>query len=384
MEFGGTVVGRANFNSGGTVPVESFPFGLSPFGCYQMAGNVSEWCANQISDGFAVAGGSWKDQVYVFMDIGAFPGFHSSDRIGFRCVRNAPGAKGDQGAAQIDTSALIPVYTSTSEAGFQSMLSHYRYDHSPLDAQVIETLETADWRREKITYLGANEERAIGYLYLPKSAGPPFQVIQFVPAGDVYEGLNTVPESVEMQVAPFIKSGRAVWAVVFKSFKEREYPPGYARPRYTTVKRREEVVGHATDLSRGLDYLATQSEVDLNRLAYYGYSQGAQEGVIYAAVESRYRSVVFVAGSIPSSSKAWIAEASPPNFAVHIRAPKLLLNGRYDEVNPLRTFVEPLYKLLREPKRLQLYDAGHTPPLETIVPVINAWLDATLGPIERR
>ena len=105
--------------------------------------------------------------------------------------------------------------------------------------------------------------------------------------------------------------------------------------------------------------------------------------MIYAAVENRYRSVVFVAGSISVTSPNWIAEASPPNFAAHIRAPKLLLNGRYDEVNPIRTHVQPLFKLLREPKRMQLYDAGHSPPLEIIVPVINGWLDETLGKIVR-
>jgi len=388
LEFGGTVIGHANFNSNGTVPVNSFPFGASPFGCYQMAGNVSEWCVNEVTDGFTVAGGSWKDLFYVFTDIGAFPGFHSTDRIGFRCALRLPetgaSAAGDQGSARIDTDSQMPVYAPTSEASFQALLSHYRYDHLPLEPQVVEVVETPEWRREKITYLGGGDERAIGYLYLPKSARAPFQVIQFVPAGDVYGKFNTVPESVEMQVAPFIKSGRAIWSVVFKGFKEREHPVGYLPPRYVTVKRREEVVRNAIDLSRGVDYLAARKDLDLNRLAYYGYSQGAQEGLIYAAVEKRYRSVVFVAGSMPLGSQDWVAEASPPNFAAHIRVPKLLLNGRYDEVNPIRTHVEPAFKLLREPKRMQLYDAGHTPPLEIIVPVINTWLDETLSPVKQR
>ncbi|MBS1786487.1 MAG: SUMF1/EgtB/PvdO family nonheme iron enzyme [Acidobacteria bacterium] len=383
MEFGGTVVGHANFNSSGTVPVNSFPFGASPFGCYQMAGNVSEWCASEVTDGFTIAGGSWKDLFYVFTDFGVLPSFHSSDRIGFRCALNAPGAKGDQGPAKIDTTRQIPSYTPSSEASFQASLSHYRYDHLPLEPQIVETIETADWRREKITFLGGNDDRAIGYLYLPKTARPPFQVIQFVPAGDVYGNFNTMPESVEMQVAPFIKSGRAIWAVVFKGFKEREQPAGYISPRYATVKRREVVVANATDLSRGLDYLASRKDLDVNRLAFYGYSQGAQEGLIYSAVENRYRAAVFVAGGISPGSEDWIAEARPSDFASHIRAPKLLLNGRYDEVSPLRTHVEPLFKLLREPKRMQLYDAGHTPPLEIIVPAINGWLDETLGKVVR-
>jgi serine/threonine protein kinase/cephalosporin-C deacetylase-like acetyl esterase len=384
VKFGGVVEGHANFNSSGATPVNSFEFGMSPFGCYQMAGNASEWCLNEVTDGFTVAGGSWKDNFYLFCDIGAFPGFHNSERIGFRCALNSPGAKGDQGAKPIDTTKQVPVYTPTSEAYFNSLLSHYRYDKSPLDARVIETTETGEWRREKITYLGANDERVIAYLYLPKSSRKPYQTIQFVPAGDVYGGYNTLAVSVEMQLAPFIRSGRAVWAVVFKGFLERDHSPGYQAPEYSTVKRREQVVANATDLGRGLDYLAARGDVDLSRLAYYGYSQGAQEGLVYAAVENRYRAVALVAGGISPFSDKWtIAEAAPSNFAPHIKVPKLMLNGRYDEVIPLKTQIEPLYKLLREPKRRYLYDSGHTPPFEIIVPVINGWLDETLGAVRR-
>jgi hypothetical protein len=62
--------------------------------------------------------------------------------------------------------------------------------------------------------------------------------------------------------------------------------------------------------------------------------------------------------------------------------PKLLLNGRYDEVNTLKLRVEPLYKLLREPKKLVLYDGSHTPPIEIAVPVVNNWLDETMGRVK--
>jgi serine/threonine protein kinase/formylglycine-generating enzyme required for sulfatase activity len=382
MVYSGDVDGHANFSSNGTTAVHSFPFGMSPFGCFNMAGNVSEWCLNEITDGFSVAGGSWQDQYYLFADIGAFPATFSADRLGFRCVRNFPENKGDQGAMRIDTTKQIPVYKPTSEAYFQSLLSHFRYDPTPLDAQIIETKETDEWRYEKISFIGGNEERALGHLYLPKSAKAPFHVLQFVPAGDVYEGFFTLSDSVEMQVAPFIKSGRAVWAVVFKGFKERA-AYGYGNFGWNTVKRREEVVRNATDLRRGLDYLATRSDMDVHRVAYYGYSAGATEGVIYAAVEPRYRTIVFTAGGLSPRSLEWIAEASPPNFLFHLKAPKLLLNGRYDEVHPMKTWIEPFYQALPEPKRLHLYDAGHTPPLEIIVPVVNAWLDETMGAVRR-
>jgi eukaryotic-like serine/threonine-protein kinase len=282
---------------------------------------------------------------------------------------------------RIDTAHQIPVYAPTTEATFRALLSHYRYDKTPLDAQVIEVKETEEWRREKITYIGANDERALAYLYLPKNVSKPYQVLQFVPAGDVYGGYMTMPEAAEMLLAPFIRSGRAVFAVVFKHFKERDRTPDYEQPRSSSVKRREQLVNDATDLRRGLDYLQTRDDIDSSRFAFFGFSQGASEGVIFTAVEERYRSIVFVAVGMGNPGDDWLPEVSASNFASHILVPKLLLNGRYDEVNTLKMRVEPLYKLLREPKKLILYDGSHTPPIEIAVPVVNGFLDETLGKV---
>jgi serine/threonine protein kinase/formylglycine-generating enzyme required for sulfatase activity/dienelactone hydrolase len=383
VDVGGSVERHANFRSGGTVTVNSFEFGMSPFGCYQMAGNVSEWCLNETADGFVTAGGSWDDLSYLFGHVGVFPSFYSSNKLGFRCALNLPDSKSDPGAARIDTSKQVPIYTATDEAVFKSMLSHYRYDQTPLGAEIIEVKDTDEWRREKITYIGANEERAIAYLYLPKNFSGPFQVIHFVPAGDVYGGYVTMAESVEMVLASHIRSGRAVFAVVFKGFKERENPSNYMAPSYRSVKRREDVVRNAIDLGRGLDYLASRSEIDTSRVAYYGYSQGAEEGLIYSAVNSRYKTVVLTACGLRFGSDNIIPEARPANFASHIRVPVLMLSGRYDEAYNLRTETEPLYKLLRHPKRLLVYDGGHTPPIEIEVPAVNAWLDEMIGPVTR-
>jgi len=48
----------------------------------------------------------------------------------------------------------------------------------------------------------------------------------------------------------------------------------------------------------------------------------------------------------------------------------------------LKTQAEPLHKLLRDPKRILLYDGGHAPAPEFYVPAINGWLDETLGPVK--
>ena len=78
-----------------------------------------------------------------------------------------------------------------------------------------------------------------------------------------------------------------------------------------------------------------------------------------------------------------IAAANPINFAPHLRAPKLILQGRYDEDTPVRTATEPFFKLLSEPKQLTLYDGGHVPSVEVVMGATAGWLETHLGRVAR-
>jgi formylglycine-generating enzyme required for sulfatase activity len=82
---------RANFELAGTRPVGSYPLGVSPFGCLDMAGNVREWLREAGPDPArrVVVGGSWQDPVYMFEPGHAewFDPAFSNEAIGFRCVK---------------------------------------------------------------------------------------------------------------------------------------------------------------------------------------------------------------------------------------------------------------------------------------------------------
>ena len=372
---------HANFNNDGTMAVNSSEFGISPFGAYNMAGNASEWCLNETSEGFIATGGAWGSPAYTFSSFGTLPGFYSSNKVGFRCALNSSTAAGDQGAMRIELRNEVPVYAAASDADFNKWLTHYRYDKAPLDPQIVETKETAEWRREKITFKGADGERALAYLYLPKNFPRPLQVIHFVPGSNVEDGTTPLPDAIDSYLAPFIKSGRAVFGLVLKGYSERLRSDNYVNPEPTTVEYRDKIVNWITDLRRGLDYLETRNDIDAGRIACFTLSSGGRTGVILTAVENRYRSIFMAAAGVRKASARWLPETNPINFAPHISAPKLMMHGRYDEILTWKWEAEPLYKLLREPKRLVLYDAGHGPPFELFVTTMNGWLEETLGPV---
>jgi pimeloyl-ACP methyl ester carboxylesterase len=74
-----------------------------------------------------------------------------------------------------------------------------------------------------------------------------------------------------------------------------------------------------------------------------------------------------------------IGAANAVNFAPRIRAPKLILQGRYDENSPLHTQTEPFFAVLPKPKRLTVFEGGHIPPRSVLIPAMTSWSDETLG-----
>jgi hypothetical protein len=375
---GNPLTDRANFGTG-TQPTTSNQFGMSAFGAYNMAGNVAEWTRNDSSDGFLATGGAWGDPTYTFSQFGGRPGFFSSEKLGFRCARTVSTGAGDQGGTRIELNEEVPHYTPSSEQTFAELARAYRYEKTPLDARVEQTTATAEWTRQRVTFNGANGARAIAYLYLPNHARRPLQVIHFLPAGDVSSGFRSLSDALEDRLAPHVRAGRAVFGVVLEGYIERLRPANFVYPPVESVEFTEMVVSRITDLRRGLDYLETRNDLDMTRVAAIAPSAGSTLGLILGALEIRYRTLVFIGAGLPAAIRSWAPTANPINFASRIRAPKLVVQGRYDEDTPVRTASEPLFKLFAEPKRLFLYDGGHVPSIEVFMSATSGWLDEHLG-----
>ena len=375
---GDALTGRANFGPG-ALPTTSGEFGMSAFGAYNMAGNVAEWTSNDSSDGFLATGGAWGEPTYTFTQFGGRPGFFSSEKLGFRCARNAAANAGDQGAMRIELDDAVPHYTPTSREEFAKLARAYRYEKTPLEARIEQTIETPEWKRERITFNGANGMRVIAYLYLPTHAARPLQLIHLLPAGDVASGFRSLPDAMEDRMTPYVRAGRAVLGVVLEGYIERLRPANFVQPAGESIEYAESTVSRVTDLRRALDYLETRADIDPTRIAALGPSAGSTLALILGALETRYRTVILVGAGLPANYRSINAAANPINFAPHILASKLMLHGRYDEDSPLRTAAEPLLKLLTEPKRLTLFDGGHVPSMEVSMSAISGWLEEQMG-----
>ena len=164
------------------LPVTSSQFGMSPFGAYNMAGNVAEWTSTTALTAFSQPAALGAIRRTRSRNLVAGPGFFSSDKLGFRCVATRPTIAGDQGGARIEIAQEIPAVCADVAAAFAKLATAYRYEKTPLDARIEETKDTPDWKREKITFNGVNGERATAYLYLPLPRGRCRSCTSFRPA----------------------------------------------------------------------------------------------------------------------------------------------------------------------------------------------------------
>ncbi len=373
---------RANLAGSATMPVGSFSFGLSPFGAYDMAGNVSEWTRTKAGDGYLATGGSYRDPVYLFAQYGFFAGGFAGPTLGFRCARSADAKAAPPGDPPLDIARRTPVYPVTSKARFAELRRYYDYDRHPPNGHTIGRSETPDWVNERIRFAGVGGDSVLADLFLPRGAAPPYQTIVYVPSSGAFAA-DPVPAEVAWLLGPHIKAGRAVFAVTMKGMIGRDWGPGHARPAPGSVQFRDEMVLHATELRLGLDYLETRHDLDLEHLAYVGLSWGAGSRLLFAALDDRFRAVVLIGGGIDERVQPTLPEANNINFAPHIRAPILLLNGRNDEEHTWLARALPLWTLLPQPKKLVLVEgAGHIPPAEARVPAINDWLNQQFGPVK--
>jgi predicted esterase/predicted Ser/Thr protein kinase len=378
------IIPLSNFSDHGTSAIGQTQ-GVSAYGLHDMAGNVREWCWNQRGNWRFLLGGSWNDQVYVFNYAFAQPPWDRSPGNGFRCMKylgthNQEALSANIDDPYIDFMAKEPV----SDEVYSIYLNMYSYDKKDLRSRTESVDEhEKDWIMEKVTFDAAyGGERVAAYLFLPRSGQPPYQTVVYFPGSSAII-MRSSDKNELLGIGNFdfiMKSGRALLFPIYKSTYERGDGLSDSVPNETNSYR-DHVIQWEQDLSRSLDYLESRSEIDSDKLAYYGFSWGGRLGGIMIAAGKRFKTaILYVAGFRFQKQKP---EVDPFHFVSRVRIPVLMLNGRYDSFFPYQTAQLPMFKLLGTPeehKRQFLYDTGHNIPRTQLIKESLEWLDKYLGP----
>jgi eukaryotic-like serine/threonine-protein kinase len=375
------IVLASNFARKGPAKVGSYP-GLGPFGTYDMAGNVKEWCLNSADAGRYLLGGAYSDLPYMYQQPETRTPLDRSPVNGIRLVKylhpeTLPAAL--EAPASFEA-ADYRNFKPVSDAVFRIYESEFAYDRTPLDPKVESEDDSSPyWRKERVTFNAAyGGERVIAYLYLPKSGAQRYQAVVYFPHGGA-QIFHTVEDTQLALIDFIVRSGRALMFPIYKDTYERLG----TLPDAGTVAERDEVIQQVKDLRRSVDYLESRSDIDSQHLAYYGISWGAVQGPINTALEPRFKAAIFAAGGC--NNEKVLPEADPMNFAPRVKLPVLMINGRYDFMLPVDSCQEPFFRALGTPpedKKHILFETGHSPPQLPVMKESLDWLDRYLGPVK--
>jgi formylglycine-generating enzyme required for sulfatase activity/dienelactone hydrolase len=374
--------------SDGPAPVGA-SLGISIAAAYDMAGNVREWCWNESGQGRYILGGAWDDQDYIFRNAFVRSPLDRSPGNGFRCVRYsgdaAPTAEAERVVPLLsrDYRGEAPIPDDVYEIYRES----FSYDATPLNARIeASDASSPDWTREKVTFDAAyGSERVTVYLFLPKSARPPYQTVVYYPptTAILRQSFDSPQNERGQQFYEFlIRQGRAFAFPILAATYERGEGLESTWPNETHGYK-ELTTRWVKDYRRTIDYLETRGDIDPERLAYFGYSWGARFGAIIPAVEPRLRASVLLSGGLVAARAR--PEVDQFTYVSRVTTPTLMINGLDDTTHPVEFSQKPMMDLLGTPaadKRHILYEGGHIPPRHSFIRETLDWLDTYLGPVE--
>ena len=393
-QFGGYAVFAAfsNFRGKGPLPVGSL-HGMTTCGAFDMAGNVREWCLNKTVRGRLLRGGAWNDPTYLFDEPSQESPFSRSQKNGFRCALYPESQKIPERIFEMTVFNKVRYYENqepVSDKIFRIYKEQFSYDKTDLDSRIDSRDESPrEWIHETVTFNAAyGNERIIAHLFLPKNSTPPFQTVIYFPGGATrdFNSSKDLENYDEFRnfVSFFMKNGRAVLFPVLKgTFERRENGLGPELLDQGKLHKFSEYrIQLVKDYKRCIDYLDTRSDIDTNKLAYYGMSWGAIYGQIIPAIEHRLKVIVLISGGFVDRG---LPEVNAINYITHVKIPTLMLNGKYDMVLPYDKAIKPAFKLLGTPekdKELKLYETDHIPPKKEFIKETLAWLDRYLGRVK--
>lgn len=307
------------------------------------------------------------------------------------------------GVTLAEASPASRMQTVSPEA-FQVLIQFYEYDRDiPLDVRIVQREEQANCVRERIVFRGVRDSRVPGYLAIPKTGSAPYPCILLIHPFDASKDCWWVNVDLpqfgkwlgKTLTESLLSSGFAVMALDAQYHGERMVNNDYEPPiaiifQHRRMNRFREMVLQSTiDYRRAMDYLATRSEIDVDRIGALGSSLGGMMSFPLAAVDERIKAVVScVGGPIHDSCIAqWgcgetarlrTIPIAPQHFAPAIeKVHFLMINGDDDRYFPPEE-ARGLYELIpSSSKEIIFMNSGHGLPVEHIASAVS-WFDRHL------
>jgi DNA-binding winged helix-turn-helix (wHTH) protein/cephalosporin-C deacetylase-like acetyl esterase len=356
--------------------------GITRGGTTDMAGNVKEWVSNSTGSKRYILGGAWNEPVYMFTNWDVQSPFIRHPNSGIRCIKvDRPEDLSPALTAIIHTpSRDVRNMKPVSSQVFEAWRSLYSFDHGDLKVQMEFVDDTSpDWRMEKVSYAAAyGDERILAYLFLPKNAEPPYQVMIGFSGGNIFYEHSSATTTDFDRFNFIMRSGRAFLYPIYKSTFERRDATQDDTPNMTAAYR-DHMIMWSKDFGRSVDYLESRSDIAKDRIGYIGLSTGLAP--VFLATEPRLSlGVVYMGGFYLQPS---LPEADAVNFAPHVKTPVLMLNGRFDYFFPTASSQETLFEFFGTPpehKRRVVYEASHNIPRNEMIKEVVNWMEKYWGP----
>jgi len=280
---------------------------------------------------------------------------------------------------------------------WEDLQAVYTYDPAlPLDAEVGEAEAGEGMLRHAVRFDSTNDERVPAVLFTPQESEEPVGAVLLL------HGLGGSKDDVWLRAlaGTLAQNGIAAMAIDAQYHGERRRQ-GAELLGADLARTREAMVQTVVDNRRALDFLATRTDINPDRIGLLGASMGAILGTIVAAVDQRVCSACLVVGGgrwellarqshhpaaaalagalATPEAQAAIGTVDPVNFIAHLAPrPVLMLNGRQDDIVPPEC-AQALFEAAQEPKEIVWYDGGHLPDPATAMTVLGGWVRETFG-----
>ncbi len=384
----------SNLNGKGPARVGAHP-AVSAEGAMDMAGNAKEWCANTVagSQDRYLLGGSWREPAHMLTFADARPAFDRSEDNGFRLVSYVDTPLAALSAPIAATKRNFRAERPVPDQVFAAFRGVFAYDPRPLDAKIESRDDSAaQWVVEKVSFRAAyGDERVLAYVFLPKHVPPPYQAVLFAPGAAAV----TKADSAQLMMSPrsdfragdyLVQSGRALIFPIYSGTYERNTGQTTVWPSRTRAYQ-DWIIRVVNDGRRAMEYLQSRADIRHDLIAFVGVSWGASFAPRLLALETRFKTAVFLDVGFAQSSE--VPEALDVlNYLPRVALPTLMVNGNSDFIYPVESSQRPFFDLLgtpREHKKHVVLVGGHFivgQQRSQVVTTVLDWLDERLGPVK--